>query len=262
MFDFDFSERKLEGRIVLLAGGSGGLGSAVAVLLAREGADLVIGYRENRERAAELRDYLAANFNARVLLQGGDLNSADVREGYMERARELGGSPYGCVCLAGDPARVKFDDATESDMIKSMEENYIGPVLLAREAASRMMKAEMPGAIVLFSTMQAIAPFDGSINYAGPKTALIQAVKIMARQWGGRADIRVNAVAPGVNAAGMALQSIASGKYDFFLDKGIIPRFGKAEDIARTVRFLLEPDNYITGQVITVDGGLTLRRDK
>ena len=71
----------------------------------------------------------------------------------------------------------------------------------------------------------------------------------------------MNAIAPGVNAAGMALQSISSGKYDFFLENGIIPRFGKAEDIARTVRFLLEPDNYITGQIITVDGGLTLRRD-
>jgi NAD(P)-dependent dehydrogenase (short-subunit alcohol dehydrogenase family) len=58
----------------------------------------------------------------------------------------------------------------------------------------------------------------------------------------------------------MALESIASGKYDFFVDEGIIPRFGRAEDIARVVRLLVEPDNYLTGQVITVDGGLTLRK--
>ena len=58
--------------------------------------------------------------------------------------------------------------------------------------------------------------------------------------------------------AGMAQQSVQSGKYDSFLERGIIPRFGKPEDVARTILFLLEPDNYITGQVITVDGGLSL----
>jgi NAD(P)-dependent dehydrogenase (short-subunit alcohol dehydrogenase family) len=60
----------------------------------------------------------------------------------------------------------------------------------------------------------------------------------------------------------MALKSIESGKYDFYIDQGIIPRFGRPQDVARVVRLLLEPDNYITGQVITVDGGLTLRRDR
>lgn len=260
MFDFDFSGNKLKGKIIMVAGGSGGLGCAVSVLLAGEGADLVIGYRNNRDRALELRDHLTATFNTRVVLVGGDLSSPEVREEYLAGARELG-SISGYVCLTGNPARVKFDVVTDADMIKSLEDNYIGPVLLAREVASEMIKDGIPGSIVLFSTMQAVAPFDGSINYAGPKSALIQAVKIMARQWGGKTNIRVNAIAPGVNAAGMALQSISSGKYDFFLEKGIIPRFGEAEDIARTVRFLLEPDNYITGQIITVDGGLTLRRD-
>ena len=58
----------------------------------------------------------------------------------------------------------------------------------------------------------------------------------------------------------MALESIESGKYDRFVREGVIPRFGRPEDVARVVRLLLEPDNYLTGQVITVDGGLTLRR--
>ncbi len=258
---FDFSDNRLEGKIVMVAGGSGGLGSAVCALLAREGTGLVIGYRNNRDRALALKASLEGEYNSRISLVGGELSSPAVRDDYLESARKLGGTPYGLVCLAGDPARVKFDEATEADMIASMEKNYIGPVLLARECASEMISHGTAGSIVLFSTMQAVAPFDGSINYAGPKTALIQAVKIMARQWGGKTNIRVNAIAPGVNAAGMALQSISSGKYDFFLEKGIIPRFGKAEDIARTVRFFLEPDNYITGQIITVDGGLTLRRD-
>jgi NAD(P)-dependent dehydrogenase (short-subunit alcohol dehydrogenase family) len=59
----------------------------------------------------------------------------------------------------------------------------------------------------------------------------------------------------------MAQASLRGGKYDRFIADGVIPRFGRAEDVARAVRFLLEPDNYVTGQVITVDGGMTLRRD-
>jgi NAD(P)-dependent dehydrogenase (short-subunit alcohol dehydrogenase family) len=58
--------------------------------------------------------------------------------------------------------------------------------------------------------------------------------------------------------AGMAEASIESGKYDRYIAEDVIPRFGRASDVARTVRFLLEPDSYITGQVIVVDGGLTL----
>ncbi len=71
----------------------------------------------------------------------------------------------------------------------------------------------------------------------------------------------MNVVAPGVTAAGMAEASIRSGKYDRFVSGGVIRRFGRPEDVVRVVRLFLEPDNYVTGQVLTVDGGLTLRRD-
>jgi NAD(P)-dependent dehydrogenase (short-subunit alcohol dehydrogenase family) len=56
----------------------------------------------------------------------------------------------------------------------------------------------------------------------------------------------------------MAEASIASGKYERYISDGVIPRYGRAEDVARAVRFFVEPDNYITGQVLSVDGGITL----
>ena len=261
-FDFDFNERSLEGRSVLVAGGTGGLGSAAVALLARDGARVVTGYHADRARAEALKQALEARYKTTIHLVEGDITDAGARARYVETADALGDGIYGLACLSGDPARVKFDDVTGTELHDSFEKNYVAPLLLAREAAARMLKRASEGAIVLLSTMQAVAPFESSINYAGPKTALIQAARIMAKQWGGPGGIRVNVIAPGVNRAGMALTSIESGKYDFFVNQNIIPRFGKPEDVARVVRLLMEPDNYITGQVITVDGGLTLRRDR
>lgn len=261
-FNFNFADRPLEGRVVLVAGATGGLGSATVALLCREGAVVIAGYRQDRERAEALKRAVEANYKGTVHLEAGDISDPRVRTQYVETADAIGDGLYGMVCFTGDPARVKFDDVVAEDLHDSLEKNYVAPVLLAREAGARILRRRNEGAIVLLSTMQAIAPFESSINYAGGKTALIQAARIMAKQWGGPAGVRVNVIAPGVNRAGMALKSIESGKYGFYLEQKIISRFGKPEDVARVVRLLLEPDNYITGQVITVDGGLTLRRDR
>lgn len=236
----------LQGREVLLAGGTGGLGSATASLLQAEGASLILSYRADQERAKRWQDSV-------TVVQAGLAIAPD-------RARLLAAAPavYGLVIFAGDPSRVGDPSQMESAMVRSHEANYLGPILLAREASDRMKAANTHGAIVLVSTMQANALFPGSTAYAAQKAALQHAARILAMECRGPSDIRVNVVSPGVTAAGMAEASIASGKYDRFIQEGVIPRFGRAEDVARAVRFLLEPDNYITGQVICVDGGMTL----
>jgi NAD(P)-dependent dehydrogenase (short-subunit alcohol dehydrogenase family) len=143
-------------------------------------------------------------------------------------------------------------------MMESHAANYFGPVMLARDAAQRMKSSGTQGSIVLISTMQANALFPGSTAYAAQKVALQHAARILAKECRGSANIRVNVVSPGVIAAGMAETSIRSGKYDWFIDEGVLHRFGRTEDIARAVRFFLEPDNYVTGQILCVDGGITL----
>jgi len=236
----------LKGREVVLAGGAGGLGSAVAALLVAEGARVILSFRSKRERAARWRD-------SAVVMEADLAVAAD-------RARLLDAAPalYGLVILAGDPARVADPTQTEAAMARSHEANYLGPILLAREAAARMKTAGTAGAVVLFSTMQANALFPGSSVYAAQKAAVQHAARILAKECRGAANIRVNVVSPGIMAAGMAEASIAAGKYDRFLQEGAIGRYGRAEDVARAVRFFLEPDNYITGQVLCVDGGMTL----
>lgn len=230
---------------VVLAGGSGGLGSEAARLLAGDWR-VVVSYRCDAARASQLSDVA-------TVVQA-DLGRAEDRARLLDAASEL----YGVVVFSGDPARVSDPSQIEPAMLRSHEVNYMGPVLLAREAADRMKAAGTQGAIVLISTMQAVSVFPGSTAYAAQKAALIHAARVLAKECRGRTNIRVNVICPGVNQAGMAEASIASGKYDRFLNEDVISRFGRAEDVARAVRFLLEPDNYITGQVLTVDGGLTL----
>ena len=220
----------IAGLEIVLAGGGGGLGSATAELLKSEGANVAISSRTRGIRA--------------------DITVAEDRKRLLDAVPKL----YGLVVFTGTPARGEIQDA----MRISHQVNYEGPILLAREAADRMRASGTAGAIVLFSTMQAVTLFPGSTAYAGEKAALLHAALILAKECRGPANIRVNVIAPGVMAAGMAEASIASGKYDRYLKDGTIPRYGKAEDVARAVRFLLEPDNYVTGQVLSVDGGITL----
>lgn len=217
-------------REILLAGGSGGLGSETAALLEAEGARVVISSRRSGVPA--------------------DITQKEDRIRLLDAVPDL----YGLVVFTGTPARGNPDQM----MQVSYEVNYAGPILLAREAAERMKDAGTPGAILLVSTMQAVALFPGSTVYAGAKAALQHAARILAKECRGRANIRVNVISPGVMQAGMAEESIAAGKYDRYLAEDIIPRYGRALDIARAVRFLLEPDNYITGQILSVDGGITL----
>jgi NAD(P)-dependent dehydrogenase (short-subunit alcohol dehydrogenase family) len=258
-FQFEFPENQLAGKTVIIAGGTGGLGAATSTLLAREGAHLIIGYRKNRERAGKLSESISKQFAGKAQLIEGEIASAEVRRNYLEAVEKTGAPLAGAAIFPGDPARVTFEKLDRDALIASVELNYVGPVLLAKELGEAMEKAPHGGSIVLLSTMQAHATFPGSLNYAAPKVALAHAAKILAQQWN---RVRVNVVAPGATLAGMAAASIQSGKYDRHISSGAIPRFGRPEDIARAVRFFLEPDNYTTGQTLVVDGGLTLRRDR
>ena len=154
----------LRNKEVVLAGGAGGLGSALASLLLAEGARVILSHR-------------GADVPGSSILQA-DLSHA------RDRARLLDAAPalYGLVVLVGDPARVSNSADMEAAMLRSHQSNYFGPILLAREAAERMKAASTPGAVVLVSTMQANALFPGSTAYAAQKAALQHAARILAKE--------------------------------------------------------------------------------
>jgi NAD(P)-dependent dehydrogenase (short-subunit alcohol dehydrogenase family) len=133
----------LAGREVILAGGSGGLGAASTELLANAGARLTIGYHSREDRAREFEKY------GRIVQV--DITQEAGRQALLDEAPEI----YGLVVFTGDPARAKSSEELEPAMRRSMEVNYMGPILLAREAAACMKSRGAPGAIVLISTMRA-----------------------------------------------------------------------------------------------------------
>jgi 3-oxoacyl-[acyl-carrier protein] reductase len=258
-FRYEFSEKTLAGKTVIVAGGTGGLGSALVAMLAREGARLIVGYRWNQERAEALRAAIREQFNAEIELVAGDIADPKIIEEYVAAAQKTSQPLAGAAIFPGDPARVALEALTRETMGASLESNYVGPVLLAKRLGEIMESSAGGGNLVMLATMQAVAPFASSVNYAAPKAALVHAAKILAQQWN---RVTVNVVAPGATVAGMAESSVRSGKYDRHITSGAISRFGRPEDVARAVRFFLEPGQYTNGQVLVVDGGLTTRRDR
>ncbi len=246
----------MKGKSVILAGGSGGLGSAVAEFVAARRGTPVIGCYRDPDRARQLAADLERKYGISAPVVVGDILEEQTRSDLLETARAAG-DLYGLVPLVGEPARVPIETATADDLLASTRINFVGPVLLARDFRAAVKGTDT--SIVFVSTMQAVAVFPGSTAYAAPKAALVHTARILAKQWGGSERVRVNVVAPGVTTSGMASKSVGSGKYDPFIERDVITRFGRAEDVARAIGLFLEPDNYTTGQLLTVDGGLTSR---
>ena len=261
LLKFDYARRALAGRVILLAGGTGGLGAATAALLITEGAYPILGYHQNRGRAELVQQRLQDTYSGPVGLIQSDVRDSAGRKRFVEDALRVRDRIDGLVVFTGDPARAKTSELQSTAFQEALDQNTVAPLLLARDVALAMQERAARGAIVLLSSMQGTYPFEGSLAYGTAKAALIHGAKILAKDFGGRAGININVVAPGVTTAGMARASVDSGKYDSMIDRGVISRFGRPEDVARVVRLLIDPDGYITGQVIVVDGGLTLRRD-
>jgi NAD(P)-dependent dehydrogenase (short-subunit alcohol dehydrogenase family) len=256
-YEYDFDDR-LGGRRILVSGGTGGLGSAAAARMIHAGADVVIGYASGEQRAQVVKEALEARYRRRVEIAHGDITTDEGRRALMSKI--VGDQFYGAIICVGDPARIPAESLDMQRTQESMAVNYTGPILLARDCVQELSGRQIGGSVVLLSSMQGVEPFPGSLAYSGPKAALVHAARILAQEYGGSSGLRVNVVAPGVTDTGMALASIQSGKYDRFVDENVIPRFGYPEDVARAVAFFMAPDNYVTGQVLLVDGGLTLRR--
>jgi NAD(P)-dependent dehydrogenase (short-subunit alcohol dehydrogenase family) len=243
----------LEGRVGVVTGGAGGIGSAICEELAREGATVAV-WDLDGEKAAEL----AAQIPRAQAYQVDITDSADV-DHVVAQVRADHGRIDTLINNAGI-SRVGDHTHELSDEIweQSIGVMQTGVFYCAR-AAGRVMIEQGSGTVVNISSIRGYSANPGRLAYCAAKAAVIIMTEVMAGEWG-PLGIRVNAIAPGVVATGMWKEEVARGLYreQDYID--VIPsrRLAEPSEIGRLCAFLSSSEcAYINGACITIDGALT-----
>ncbi|MFF4138588.1 SDR family NAD(P)-dependent oxidoreductase [Streptomyces mirabilis] len=244
---------RLEGNVALITGGSRGIGAAVALRLAEEGADLVLTYENNAERAGEVVEQIKAR-GRRALAVQADSAVPEALTAAVDEAAATFGRLDILVNNAGVFLVGPLEDLGSTEIDRTLAVNVRAP-FAASQAAVRHM--DQGGRIIsIGSNVAERAVFPGLALYAMSKTALVGMTKGLARELGPR-GVTVNLVHPGPTdtdanpAAGPNAEMIAG-----FTAVG---RYAQAAEIAATVAHLASADGaYITGASIHVDGGFTV----
>ena len=246
----------LSGRVALVTGASRGLGRAIAVAFARQGADVVVNYRENAAAAEEVVGEITRLGRQAIAVQG---STADGREACEAIARTALDT-FGKVDILVNNAGITRDDLLirmdADDWNAVIDTNLSGPFWMTRAVARPMMKARY-GRIINMSSVAGRMGNVGQANYAAAKAGLIGLTKTTARELASR-GITCNAIAPGLIDTDI-LAGMPEAATQAILQISPIGEIGKVEDVAAAaVYFASEESRYVTGQVLGVDGGVAM----
>ena len=243
----------LTGRAALITGSSRGIGRAIALQLARQGASIAVNYLSNEDAAKEVQETIRSYEGQVVLLQG-DISVPEQAERVVDMAQEAFGRLDILVNNAGFNRDTLLLRMSVEDWDEVMATN-LRAVFLCTKAALRYMLKQRWGRIVNIGSIAGIAGNAGQANYAAAKAGLIGFTKAVAREMGSR-SITANVVAPGLVRTELT-EAIPQQVVDMAMERIFVGRLGKPEDIAACVAFLAsEEASYISGQLLAVDGGL------
>ena len=245
---------RLVGQVALVTGAQQGIGRAVAVALAREGADVGVNYLDDRQAAERVAGEVRGAGRRACLVPGDVARASDAEAMVSAVARELG-APAILVNNAGVFPRVDFLAMTEADWDHVLDVNLKGSFLCAQAAARRMVDAGLGGAIVNLSSV-AMRGTPLGVHYAASKAGVMGLTRAMALALAPH-RIRVNAIAPGLTDT--AQPRYGNSEAELVELGRQIPlegRMARPEEIARVAVFLAaEESGWITGQTIHVNGG-------
>lgn len=241
---------RLVDRVVLVTGGSRGLGRAIALDAAREGARVVVGYRRREREAQEV----AAEAGQGAIALALDVRDAASVEGFVTKAHATCGRIDGLVTSAGIVSDGWLATAPIEQLDDVVNTNLRG-TLLAVRAVLRPMMGGKRGSIVALTSVAGVRASPAQAAYAASKGGIHAMVRTVASEVG-KHGIRVNALAPGLIDAGM-VKATSPERVKLTLAHVPLGRLGEAREVARVATFLLSDDaSFITGHTLLVDGGL------
>jgi 3-oxoacyl-[acyl-carrier protein] reductase len=245
----------LNGKTAVVTGGSRGIGRAIALMLAAKGADVVVNYTSNQEAAlAVVKEIEAAGASGMAVKA--DVSKAEEVENLVNEVLNKFGSIDILVNNAGITRDNLIIRMTEQEFDDVINTNLKG-AFICTKTVSKVMIKKKSGKIINVSSVVGIIGNAGQSNYAAAKAGLIGFTKSMAKELSKR-GINVNAVAPGFIETDMTSKLPEKVKEEF-ANNIPLQRAGKPEDVAKAVLFLAsEYSDYITGQVINIDGGMVM----
>ena len=245
----------LQDKVALITGGTMGIGEAIAVDLAQQGADLAIVARNLGEPAERVKAQVESH-GRRCHLMTGDMTQREDCIAAVEGTVAGLGKLEVLVHNAGGPSAGRIDDVEAEQWLTTMDLHVNGLFFLAKAALPRL-RAQPEGAVITVSSTAGLLGVEGAIAYATAKGAIPHFTRCLARELAGD-NIRVNCIAPGVVRTRFHDDMSEERKQLNLQTRIPLKREGTTQQVAEAVRTLITND-YITGETLVIDGGLTSR---